>query len=93
MTLHAFLPTTIVSDKVSAFVSQLIKETADVLGITLELSTTKRAQMIGMLERTHASLKTALNIKTRERFSMWYRDVIITPKLPDVLPHKLWVRT
>ena len=57
MTKHAYLPTTIISDRGSVFMSQVIKEVADVLGITLQHATTKHAQTIGMLERTHASLK------------------------------------
>ena len=56
MTKHGYLPTTVISDKVSVFMSQVIKEVAEVLGITLQHATTKHAQTIGMLERTHASL-------------------------------------
>ena len=48
-TKHAYLPTTTISDKRSAFVSQLIKELADVLGITLEHATTTHARTTGML--------------------------------------------
>ena len=33
---HAYLPTTIISDKGSVFMSQVIKEVGDVLGITAE---------------------------------------------------------
>ena len=57
MTKHAYLRTTIISDKGSVFITQVIKEVAEVLGITLQHATTKHAQTIGMLERTHASLK------------------------------------
>ena len=55
--------------------SQKIKEVAEVLGITLQHATTKHAQTIGMLERTHASLKKTLKIGTVERRSMWYKYV------------------
>ena len=47
---------TIVSDKGSAFLSQVIKEVEDVLGIDLEHGTTKDAQTIPMLESRHASV-------------------------------------
>ena len=54
MTEHAYLPTTIISDRGSVFMSQVIKEVAEVHGITLQHATTKHAQRIVMLERTHA---------------------------------------
>ena len=49
-TKQAYLPTTIFSDRGSVFMSQVIKEVAEVLGITLKDITTKHAQTIGMLE-------------------------------------------
>ena len=66
MTKHAYLPTTIVSDKGSMFMSQVIKQVAEVPGITRQHATTKHAQTIGMLERTHASLQKTLKIETGE---------------------------
>ena len=77
ITKHAYLPTTIISDKGSEFMSQVIKLVADVLGITLQPATTQLGQTIGMLERTHASLKKTLKIKTGERRSMWHKYVNI----------------
>ena len=35
----------------------MTKEKTDVLGISLDYATTKHAQTIGMLQRTHASLE------------------------------------
>ena len=67
---HAYLPTTIISDKGSVFMSQVIEKVAEDLGINLHHATTKHAQTIGMLERTHASLKISLKIETGERRSM-----------------------
>ena len=64
MTKHAYLPTTLISDKGTAFMSHVIKEVAGVLGITLKQATTKHSQTIGLLERSHASIKQALMIKT-----------------------------
>ena len=71
MTKHAYLPTTLISDKGTAFTSQVIKEVAGVLGITLKHATTKHTQTIGLLERSHASMKQALKIETGERRSLW----------------------
>ena len=77
MTKHAYLPTTLISDKGTAFMSQVIKEVAGVLGITLKHATTKHAQTIGLLERSHASIKQALKIETGERRSLWHKYINI----------------
>ena len=57
MTEHTYLPTTIISDKGSVFMFQVIKKVAEILGNTVQHATTKHAQKMGMPERTHASLK------------------------------------
>ena len=62
MTKHAYLPTTLISDKGTAFISHVIKEVAGVHGITLKHANTKHAQTIGLLERSHASIKQALKM-------------------------------
>ena len=41
MTKHAYLPTTIISDKGTAFTSEVIKEVTEALGINLKQATTK----------------------------------------------------
>ena len=51
LTKHAYSPTTLISDKGTAFTSTVINEVAGVLGITLKHATTKHAQTIGLLER------------------------------------------
>ena len=73
MTKHAYLPTTLISDKGTAFVSHVIEKMAGVLGITLKHATTKHAQTFGLLERSHASIKQALKIETGERRSLWHK--------------------
>ena len=73
MTKHAYLPTALISDKGTAFTSHVIKEVAGVLGVTLKHATTKHAQTIGLLERSHASIKKALKIETGERRSLWHK--------------------
>ena len=50
MTKHAYLPTTLISDKGTAFMSHVIKEVTGVLGITLKHVATKQAQTIGLSE-------------------------------------------
>ena len=70
MTKHTYLPKTFISDKGSGCVSHVRKEVADVLKTTLHHATTKNAQTIGMLQRSHASLKQAKRIETGERRSM-----------------------
>ena len=77
MTKHAYLPTTLISDKCTAFTSTVIKEVAGVLGITLKHATTKHAQTIGLLEPSHAPIKQALKIETDERRSLWHNYVSI----------------
>ena len=76
-TTHAYLPTTLISDKSTAFMSYIIKEVAGVLGITLMHAIKKHAQTIGQLERYHVSNKQALKIVTGERRSLWHKYVNI----------------
>ena len=56
-TSHDYLPTLMITNKGSVLISQVISETAAVLGISLKHATTKHAQKIGVLERTHATKK------------------------------------
>ena len=77
MTKHAYLPTNLISDKATAFMSHVIKEVAGVFGITLKHATTKHAQTIGLVEQSQASIKQALKIETGERRSMWHKNVNI----------------
>ena len=66
MTRHAYLPTLIITDKGSVFVSQVIHEVAEILGINLKHATTKHAQTIGVLERAHATIKPSLKMASVE---------------------------
>ena len=66
LTQHTSLPTTLISDKGSAFVFHVIEEEAGVLGITLKHAATKHAQTIGVLEQSHSSIKQALKNETVE---------------------------
>ena len=66
MTKHAYLLTTLITDKGTAFKSTIIAEFIKILGITLECATTKHPQTIGKLERTHASLERNLKMTCEE---------------------------
>ena len=73
ITRHSYLPTTIITDKRSQFVAESMQQITTALGIQLRHATTKHAQTIGILERTHASLKESLKIVTGERRTMWHQ--------------------
>ena len=69
---HAYLPSLIITDKGSVFVSQVIHEVAEILGINLKHATTKHAQTIGVLERAHATIKTSLKMASGEYRKQWH---------------------
>ena len=54
MTRHTYLPTTLITDKGTAFTSHLDDEITKILGIQIKCATAKHPQAIGKLERTHA---------------------------------------
>ena len=71
-TKHSYLPTTLITNKGSAFTSTIVAKIFQILGITLKCATTKHPQTIGKLERTHASLKTNLNMASGEYRRQWH---------------------
>ena len=73
MTRHAYLPTLIITDKGSIFVSQVKNGVAEILGINLEHATTKHAQTIGVLERAHSTIKTSLKMASGEYRNHWHK--------------------
>ena len=77
MTKHVYLPMTLILDKGTALTSHVIKEMVGVLDITLKHPTTKHAQTIGLLERSHASIKQSLKIETGERRLLWHKYISI----------------
>ena len=70
---HIYLPTIIITDMGTEFNSQVTKEVAAVLNIELKRATTKHAQTIGLLERTHASVKAHLKAATGEFRNNWHK--------------------
>ena len=77
MTRRAYLPTLIITDKGSVFVSQVIHEVTEILGINLKHATTKHAQTIGVLEWTHATIKTSLKLASGEYRKQWLKYLSI----------------
>ena len=73
MTKHSYLPTTLITDKESAFTSKILEEITELLGLALKCATTKHPQTIGKLEMTHASLKTNLKMASLEYRRQWHR--------------------
>ena len=73
MTRHAYLPTTLITDKGTAFTSRLVDEVTKILGIQIKCATTKHPQTIGKLERTHASLKGNLKMASGEYRRQWHK--------------------
>ena len=73
MTKHTYLPTTLITDKATAFTSKLVAEIAQILGIQTKCATTKHPQTIGKLERTHASLKTNLKMASGDYRRQWHK--------------------
>ena len=73
MTRHAYLPTTLITDKGTAFTSRLVEEVAKILGIQIKCPTTKHPQTIGKLERTHASLIGNLKMDSGEYRRQWHQ--------------------
>ena len=78
MARHAYLPTLIITDKGSVFVSQVIHEVAEILGINSKHATTKHAQTIGVLGRAHATIKTSLKMALGEYRKQWHKYLPIT---------------
>ena len=77
LTRHAYLPTLIIKDKGSVFVSQVIHEVAEILGINSKHATTKHAQTIGVLKRAHAAIKTSLKMASGEYRKQWHKFLTI----------------
>ena len=73
MTKLSYLPTTLITDKRSAFTSTIVAEFTQILGITLQCATTKHPQIIGKLEWIHASLKTNLKMASGEYRRQWHK--------------------
>ena len=74
---HTYLPTTIITDLGTQLNAQVTHEVAAVLAIELKHATMKHAQTIGLLERTHASVKTHLKAATGEFRNRWRKYLLL----------------
>ena len=70
---HTYLPTTIITDLGTQFNAQVTHEVTAVLGAELKHATMKHAQTIGLLERTHASVKTQLKAAIGDFRQNWHK--------------------
>ena len=73
MTKHTYLPTTLITDKGTAFTSKLVAEVAQILELKIKCATTKHPQTTGKLERTHASLKANLKMASGDYRRQWHK--------------------
>ena len=74
-TRHAYVPTTILTDKGSQFTAEVIEELTKKSGIIIEHATIKHAQTIGVIERNHQRLKQILKINVAADSPQWDRYV------------------
>ena len=74
-TKHAYVPKHIITDKGSAFTSEVITELMNKAGIKVSHATIKHAQTIGMIERSHQRLKQVLKINVSVDRPQWDRYV------------------
>ena len=72
-TTHSYLPSKIILDKGSVFVSHIFLEITNQLKISVNHATAKHPQTIGTLERSPATIKRLLGIHTNKNFTNWHR--------------------
>ena len=70
---HTYLLTTTITNLGTQYNAQVTHEIAAVLGIELKHATMKHAQTLGLLERSHASVKTHLKAITGEFMTNWHK--------------------
>ena len=70
---HNYLPTTIITYLGTQFNAEVAHGVTAVLGVELKHATMKHAQTIGLLERTHTSVKTQLKAATGEFRHNWHK--------------------
>ena len=62
LTKKSYLPTTLITEKWSAYTMTIVAVVTQMLGMTLKYVTKKHPKKIGKLERTHASLRANLQM-------------------------------
>ena len=71
MTKHTCFQTTLITDRDTAFTSNLVAKITQFLGIQLECATTKHLQTTRKLERTHDTLMNSIKIASGEYRCQW----------------------
>ena len=71
----SYLPTLMVTDKGSVFIYQVLSEVTAKLDMALKHATTKHAQNVGVLETTHATIKTSLKVASGENRKQWQKHL------------------
>ena len=77
MTRHAYLPTTLITVKGTAFTSRLLEEVETILDIQNKCATMTHPQTKGKLKRTHASLKGNLKKASGEYRRQWHKYLLL----------------
>ena len=73
MTKHTYFPTTLITDKGTAFTSWLVAKISHILGIQMKCTTAKQPQTVGNLEQTNASFKTNLKMVSGDYWRQWQK--------------------
>ena len=84
---HSYIPTKILSDLGTSFVAELIHELAKLIEIQLEHVSLKHPQTIGVVERSHATLKRLSKLNTDEKWTTWYRYVDLATFIDNTSYH------
>ena len=87
-TKHAYIPKHIITDKGSAFTSQVIEELMKTIGIKVSHATVEHAQTIEMIERSHQKLKQVLRINVSVDRPQWNRYVNIAVMAHNTTYHQ-----
>ena len=100
-TRHAYVATTIMTDKGTAFTAEAVKWTMESAGNSLKHATVKHAQTIDMIEHTHQKLETLLKTNICADQPQWDQNVNIAgngpkhhlPRFPEVCTDRNFRRT
>ena len=84
---HSFMPSKILSDLGTAFVSELMHELTKMLEIRLDHASLKHPQTVGVVERSHSALKRILKLNTNEQWNDWHKYVSLATFIHNTSYH------
>ena len=84
---HSYMPSKILSDLGTAFVSELMHELTKMLEICLEHASLKHPQTVGVVERSHSALKRILKLNTNEQWNDWHKYVSLATFIHNTSYH------